>query len=158
MQDYSQVSQNDPHSDEFNNYPSCGWEDQIQRAFISPYSTYQEPSSLEQTFNSFMQNCPILPPSFSIEISSSLDYASTQNSFQNSQHTQTFLNQRLLKLESMLERYEEETRKYWEEQETSFKNMEVLLDQMLSIKEEVEEEDEEDPVPSETLMKKEVVE
>ncbi|KAL4306571.1 hypothetical protein AHAS_Ahas16G0191600 [Arachis hypogaea] len=43
----------------------------------SAYSTYQEPSSLEHTFNSFMQNFPTLPPSFSYENSSSLDYAST---------------------------------------------------------------------------------
>ncbi|KAL4329866.1 hypothetical protein AHAS_Ahas13G0342900 [Arachis hypogaea] len=56
---------------------------QNQRAFNSPYSTYQEPSSLEQNFNSFMQNFPTSLPSFSIENSSSLEYTSTQNSFQN---------------------------------------------------------------------------
>ncbi|KAL4306501.1 hypothetical protein AHAS_Ahas16G0184600 [Arachis hypogaea] len=105
--------QNDPYFDEFNNYLSCGWKDQNQRAFNSPYSTYQEPSSLERTFNLFIQNCPTSPPSFSYENSSSLDYASTQNPFQNPQPTQTFLNQRLSKLESMLERYEEEMRKSW---------------------------------------------
>ncbi|KAL4300906.1 hypothetical protein AHAS_Ahas17G0247700 [Arachis hypogaea] len=56
--------------------------DQNQRAFNSSYSTYQEPSSLEGTFNSFMQNCPTSPPSFSFENSSSLDYVSTQSFLQ----------------------------------------------------------------------------
>ncbi|KAL4344570.1 hypothetical protein AHAS_Ahas11G0191600 [Arachis hypogaea] len=56
--------------------------DQNQRAFNSSYSSYQEPSSLEHTFNSFMQNCPTSPPNFSFENSSSLDYASTQSFLQ----------------------------------------------------------------------------
>ncbi|KAL4315892.1 hypothetical protein AHAS_Ahas15G0230500 [Arachis hypogaea] len=42
-------------------------------AFNHPYSTYQETSSLESTFNAFMQNCPTSPPSFSFENPSSLD-------------------------------------------------------------------------------------
>ncbi|KAL4315408.1 hypothetical protein AHAS_Ahas15G0182100 [Arachis hypogaea] len=86
-QDCSPVPQNDPYIDEYNNYSCCEWKDQNQIAFNSPYSTYQEPSSLESTFNAFMQNSPTPPPSFSFEDSSSLDYLSTQNSFQNSQPT-----------------------------------------------------------------------
>nr|XP_025647398.1 acanthoscurrin-1-like [Arachis hypogaea] len=58
----------------------------------------------------------------------------------------------------MLERYEEETKKSWKEQENSFKSVEVLVDQMLSVKEEVEEQDDEAPVSSEISMKNEVVE
>ncbi|KAL4321317.1 hypothetical protein AHAS_Ahas14G0098400 [Arachis hypogaea] len=54
-------------------------------AFTSSYSIYQEPTSLEHTFNSFMQNCPTSPPSSSFENSSSFDYASTQ-SFLNNPH------------------------------------------------------------------------
>ncbi|KAL4381135.1 hypothetical protein AHAS_Ahas04G0103200 [Arachis hypogaea] len=111
MQDCSQRPQNDPYFDESNNYSSCGWEDQNQRALNVSYSIDQEPSSLEQTFNSFLQNYPTSPHNFSFENSSSLDYASTENSFQNSQLIQTSLNQRLSKLESMLKRYEEETKK-----------------------------------------------
>ncbi|KAL4321667.1 hypothetical protein AHAS_Ahas14G0133400 [Arachis hypogaea] len=75
MQDCSLGPQNDPYIDEYNNYSSCGWEDQNQRAFDSPYSIHQEPSSLESTFNAFMQNFPTPPPNFSFEDSSSLDYA-----------------------------------------------------------------------------------
>ncbi|KAL4321759.1 hypothetical protein AHAS_Ahas14G0142600 [Arachis hypogaea] len=67
MQDCPPIPPNDPYCDEFNKDSSCGWEDQKQRAFDNSYSTYQEPSSLEQTFNSFMQNCPTSPPSFSCE-------------------------------------------------------------------------------------------
>ncbi|KAL4315691.1 hypothetical protein AHAS_Ahas15G0210400 [Arachis hypogaea] len=51
-------------------------------AIDSSYSIYQEPSSLEQTFNSFMQNYPPSPPSFSFENSSSLDFSSTQSFLQ----------------------------------------------------------------------------
>ncbi|KAL4315699.1 hypothetical protein AHAS_Ahas15G0211200 [Arachis hypogaea] len=47
------------------------------------YSINQEPSSFEQSFISFMQNCPPSPSNFSFENSSSLDYASTQSFFQN---------------------------------------------------------------------------
>ncbi|KAL4343496.1 hypothetical protein AHAS_Ahas11G0084200 [Arachis hypogaea] len=101
IEDCSPMPQSGPHCDEFNNYPSCGWEDQNQREFNSSYSTYQEPSSLEHTFNLFMQNFPTSPPSCSSENSSSLDYAPTQsflqdpynsfhqlqNSFHNSQNS-----------------------------------------------------------------------
>ncbi|KAL4374268.1 hypothetical protein AHAS_Ahas05G0164800 [Arachis hypogaea] len=55
--------------------------DQNQTAFNSSYSTYQEMSSLEQTFNSFMESCQTSPPSFSSENSSSLNYPLTQNLF-----------------------------------------------------------------------------
>ncbi|KAL4315990.1 hypothetical protein AHAS_Ahas15G0240300 [Arachis hypogaea] len=50
------------------------------------YSINQEPSSLEQTFNSFMQNYPTSPPISSLENSSSLDYASTQSLLQDPHH------------------------------------------------------------------------
>ncbi|KAL4315807.1 hypothetical protein AHAS_Ahas15G0222000 [Arachis hypogaea] len=82
MQDCPPMPQDDSYHDEFNNDSHCGWEDQNQKAFDSLYSTYQESSSLEQTFNSFMKNCPPSPPSFSFENSSSLDYASTQSFLQ----------------------------------------------------------------------------
>ncbi|KAL4391110.1 hypothetical protein AHAS_Ahas03G0212300 [Arachis hypogaea] len=75
---------NDPHCDEFNNYLSCRWEDQNQRALNVSYSIHQEPSSLERAFNSFMQNCPTSALSFSLENSSSLDFALTQSFLQNS--------------------------------------------------------------------------
>ncbi|KAL4306605.1 hypothetical protein AHAS_Ahas16G0195000 [Arachis hypogaea] len=83
MQDCSSGLQNDSYKDEFNNYSSCDWEGQNQRALNVSYSTYQEPSTLKHTFNSFMQNCPTLPPSFSFENSSLLDYASTKSFLQN---------------------------------------------------------------------------
>ncbi|KAL4344687.1 hypothetical protein AHAS_Ahas11G0203300 [Arachis hypogaea] len=79
MEDCSSMPQNNSHCDEFNNHSSCGWEDQNQTAFNSSYSINQEPSSLEQTFNSFMQSCPTSPPHFSFENPSSLDYTSTQS-------------------------------------------------------------------------------
>ncbi|KAL4315853.1 hypothetical protein AHAS_Ahas15G0226600 [Arachis hypogaea] len=82
MQDYPPIPQSDPHPDEFYNYSHCGWEDQNQKAIDSSYSIYQEPSLLEQTFNSFIKNCPPSPPNFSFENSSSLDSASTQCFFQ----------------------------------------------------------------------------
>ncbi|KAL4287390.1 hypothetical protein AHAS_Ahas19G0181400 [Arachis hypogaea] len=74
MQDYPPMPQDDPYCDEFNNSSSCAWEDQNQKAFDSSYSTYQEPSSLEQTFNSFMKSCQTSPPSFSSENYLSLNY------------------------------------------------------------------------------------
>ncbi|KAL4315489.1 hypothetical protein AHAS_Ahas15G0190200 [Arachis hypogaea] len=58
---------------------------------------------------------------------------------ENSQPSQTSLNQNISALESMIERYEEEMKKSWEEQQTS--SMKVLLSQMLSAKEEVEEQE-----------------
>ncbi|KAL4315474.1 hypothetical protein AHAS_Ahas15G0188700 [Arachis hypogaea] len=145
MQDCPPMPQDDPYCEEFNNSSSCAWKDQNQRALNVSYSTYQEPSSLEQTFNSFMESCQTSPPSFSSENSSSLNYPSTQNLFQNSQSTQTSMNQSLSELETMLERYEEEAQISWNEQENSFRNMEVLVNQMLSAKEEVEEQNEEAP-------------
>ncbi|QHO07334.1 uncharacterized protein DS421_14g462770 [Arachis hypogaea] len=97
MQDCPPMPQDDLYCDEFHNSSSCDWEDQNQRAFNVPYSIKQEPSSLEQTFNSFMQNCPASPPSFSCENSSSLNDTSTQsfrhdpyqpqNSFHNPQNS-----------------------------------------------------------------------
>nr|XP_025628345.1 putative uncharacterized protein DDB_G0287113 [Arachis hypogaea] len=140
----------EPQNDQFYNDSHCGWEDQNQKAFDSSYSTYQEPSSLEQTINSFMESCQTSPPSFSSENSSSLNYPLTQNLFQNSQSTQTFMNQSLSKFETMLERYEEEAQISWNEQENSLKNMEVLVNQMLSAREEVEEQNEEAPKLSKT--------
>ncbi|KAL4391525.1 hypothetical protein AHAS_Ahas03G0253800 [Arachis hypogaea] len=50
-----------------------------------------------------------------------------------SQPKQTSNSQRLSKLESMLKRFVEETKKYQEEQEKSLKNMEVRLAQLLSV-------------------------
>ena len=61
---------------------------------------------------------------------------------ENSQPSQTSLNQNVSALETMIERYEEEMKKSWEEQQTS--SMKVLLNQMLSIKEEVEEQESEE--------------
>ncbi|KAL4350394.1 hypothetical protein AHAS_Ahas10G0137600 [Arachis hypogaea] len=55
----------------------------------------------------------------------------------NSQLSQTFLDQNTSTLESMIERYEEEMKKAWEDQQTS--SMKELLKQILSVKEEVEE-------------------
>ncbi|QHO46653.1 uncharacterized protein DS421_6g189430 [Arachis hypogaea] len=75
MQDPSQGPQDCPYYDDFNNSSSCAWEEQNQKAFESPYSTYQEPSPL---------NYPTSPPNFSYQNSSPLEFASTQNSFQNS--------------------------------------------------------------------------
>ncbi|KAL4293719.1 hypothetical protein AHAS_Ahas18G0156200 [Arachis hypogaea] len=68
--------------------------------------------------------------------------------YENSQPTQ--------KLESVIERYEEEMKKFWKEQQTS--SIEVLFKQMLSAKEEVEEQDEEVPVPNGISIEEEVVE
>ncbi|KAL4396712.1 hypothetical protein AHAS_Ahas01G0119300 [Arachis hypogaea] len=45
-------------------------------------------------------------------------------------------------LESVIEKYEEEMKKYWEEQQTS--SMKVLLSQMLNVKEKVEEQESEE--------------
>ncbi|KAL4300252.1 hypothetical protein AHAS_Ahas17G0182300 [Arachis hypogaea] len=68
------------------------------------------------------------------------------------------MDQSLSRLETMLERYEGEAQRSWNDQENSFKNMEVLVNQMLSVKEEVEEQEEEAPVSSKFLVKNEVVE
>ncbi|QHO19932.1 uncharacterized protein DS421_11g333410 [Arachis hypogaea] len=156
MQDCSSMPQNDPHCDEFNNYSSCGWEDQSQTAFNIPYSTYQEPSSLKHTFNLFMQNCLPSPPSFSFENSSSLDYPSIQsflqdpyNSFhqpQNSFHnlknsfhtpqnnfTTTHPSSQNFSQPSSLELAEDllqKSRELLERQEQSWKRQEILFKKM----------------------------
>ncbi|KAL4321664.1 hypothetical protein AHAS_Ahas14G0133100 [Arachis hypogaea] len=158
MENCSPMPQVDSYCDEFNHSSSCAWENQNQKAFDNSYSTYQEPASLEQAFNSFMQICPPSLPRFSSENSSSLNFPLTQNLFQNSQSTQTSMNQSLSRLETMLERYEREAQISWNDQENSFKNMEVLINQMLSVKEEVEEQEEEAPVSSKFSVKNEVVE
>ncbi|QHO42346.1 uncharacterized protein DS421_5g153360 [Arachis hypogaea] len=75
MQDSSQGPQDCPYYDDFNNSSSCAWEEQNQKAFESPYSTYQEPSPL---------NFSTSLPNFSYQNSSPFEFASTQNSFQNS--------------------------------------------------------------------------
>ncbi|KAL4397340.1 hypothetical protein AHAS_Ahas01G0182100 [Arachis hypogaea] len=143
MENYSPMPQDDSYRDEFNNSSSCSWENQNQKAFDNSYSTYQELLSLEQTFNSFMESYQTSPPSFSSKNSSSLNYPLTQNLFQNSQSTQTSMNQTLSRLETMLEKYEREAQRSWNDQENSLKNMEVLLSQMLSAREEVEEQESE---------------
>ncbi|QHN77767.1 uncharacterized protein DS421_19g655620 [Arachis hypogaea] len=158
MENCSPLPQNDSYCDEFNNSSSCAWENQNQKAFDNSYCTYQELSLLEQTFNSFMESCQTSPPSFSSENSSSLNYPWTQNPFQNSKSTQTSMNQSLSRLETMFERYEREAQRSWNDQENSFKNMEVLINQMLSVKEEVEEKKEEAPVSSKFSVKNEMVE
>ncbi|KAL4350033.1 hypothetical protein AHAS_Ahas10G0101500 [Arachis hypogaea] len=56
---------------------------------------------------------------------------------EHSQPPQTPLDQRCSTFESMIEKYEEEMKKAWENQQTS--SMKELLKQMLSVKEEVEE-------------------
>ncbi|QHO07231.1 uncharacterized protein DS421_14g461830 [Arachis hypogaea] len=108
MENCSPMPQDDSYCDEFNNSSSCAWENQNQKAFDNSYSTYQELSSLEKTFNSFMESYQTSPPSFSSENSSSLNYPLTRNFFQNSQSTQTSMNQSLSRLETMLERFERE--------------------------------------------------
>ncbi|QHN96903.1 uncharacterized protein DS421_18g622800 [Arachis hypogaea] len=60
----------------------------------------------------------------------------------NSQPPQTSLNQRFSTLESVIERYEKEMKKSWEDQQSS--SMKVLLRQMLSVKEEVKEQESEE--------------
>ncbi|KAL4315741.1 hypothetical protein AHAS_Ahas15G0215400 [Arachis hypogaea] len=79
MQNCPPMRQDDPYCDKFNNSSSCAWEDQNQRAPSVSYSINQEPSSLEQTFNSFMINCPTSPPSFSLENFLSHEFALTQS-------------------------------------------------------------------------------
>ncbi|KAL4293609.1 hypothetical protein AHAS_Ahas18G0145200 [Arachis hypogaea] len=88
----------------------------------------------------------------------SLDHASTESPYQNSPPTQTSMNQSLSKLETMFEKYEREAQISWNKQENSFKNIEVMVNQMLSAKEKVEEQDEEATASSELPMKNEVVE
>ncbi|KAL4300311.1 hypothetical protein AHAS_Ahas17G0188200 [Arachis hypogaea] len=140
-------------------YSNDGWGEKNQKIVESPYSTYQEPSSLERTINSLIQNFPTSPSSFSSENSSSLDFISTQNPCQNSPPTQTSMNQRLSNLESKLKRLAEEKEKYQKEQENSIKNMEVQLGKLLSAMMKKEKQEEEATESSEFLVKKkEVVE
>ncbi|QHO19472.1 uncharacterized protein DS421_11g329270 [Arachis hypogaea] len=68
------------------------------------------------------------------------------------------MNQSLSRFETILERYEREAQRSWNDQENSLKNMKVLLNQMLSVKEEVEEQEEEAPVSRKFSVKNEVVE
>ncbi|KAL4277020.1 hypothetical protein AHAS_Ahas20G0265400 [Arachis hypogaea] len=150
---YFPPSQNDASHDS-----NGGWGEKNQKTFENPYFTYQEPSSLERTSNSLMQNCPTSPSSFSSENFSSLDFGSTQNSCQSSPPTQISMNQGLSKLEIMIEEYEREAQISWNEQENSFKNIEVMVNQMLSAREKVEEKEEEATASSELPMKNEVVE
>ncbi|KAL4371699.1 hypothetical protein AHAS_Ahas06G0191900 [Arachis hypogaea] len=71
---YFPRTQNDSYSYEWDNYPNCDWEGQNQREFNISYPIHQEPSPL---------NYPTSSPNFSYQNSSSLEFASTQNSFQN---------------------------------------------------------------------------
>ncbi|QHO41143.1 uncharacterized protein DS421_5g143170 [Arachis hypogaea] len=89
---------------------------------------------------------------------SSLDHASTESLFQNSPPTQTSMNQSLSKLETMFEKYEREAQISWNEQENLFKNMEIMLAQVVSATRKEEGQDEEASVSSKISMKKEVVE
>ncbi|KAL4276235.1 hypothetical protein AHAS_Ahas20G0186900 [Arachis hypogaea] len=154
-------------------YSNGGWEEQNQKTFENPYSTYQEPSSLERAFNSLMQNCPTSPSSFSSENSSSLDYASTQKPSQDSQPTQTSTSQRFSMFESRFNRLVEKQQQFWREleiisQETDeqLEDTEKYLelrskeneDQLMDVKDKVEEQDEEATASSELSMKNEAVE
>ncbi|KAL4371378.1 hypothetical protein AHAS_Ahas06G0159800 [Arachis hypogaea] len=90
---------------------------------------------------------------------SSLDHASTESLYQNSPPTQTSMNQSLSKLETMIEKYESEAQISWNEQENSFKNMEIMLAQLVSATRKEEKQEEETNKSSESLVKKkEVVE
>ncbi|KAL4329701.1 hypothetical protein AHAS_Ahas13G0326400 [Arachis hypogaea] len=88
----------------------------------------------------------------------SLDHASIESPYQNSPPTQTSMNQSLSKLETMCEKYEREAQISWNEQENSFKDIKVMINQMLSAREKVEEQDEEATASSELPIKNEVVE
>ncbi|KAL4276169.1 hypothetical protein AHAS_Ahas20G0180300 [Arachis hypogaea] len=118
------------------------------------YHKMMQPSSLERTINSLIQNFPTSPSSFSSENSSSLDFVSTQNPCQNSPSTQISMNQDPSKLETMFERHEREVQRSWKEQENSFKNIEVLINQTLNEKEEVDEQNEDPLQKSRELLKR----
>ncbi|KAL4300206.1 hypothetical protein AHAS_Ahas17G0177700 [Arachis hypogaea] len=79
---------------------------------------------------------------------------------EDSQLSQTSLDQNASTFESMIERYEEEMKKAWEDQQTS--SIKELLKQMLSVKEEVEEQESEEVIPNsseaEKYMKEEFME
>ncbi|KAL4306477.1 hypothetical protein AHAS_Ahas16G0182200 [Arachis hypogaea] len=79
---------------------------------------------------------------------------------EDSQLSQTSLTQKLSTIESVIEKYEEEMKKAWENQQTS--SMKKLLKQLLSVKEEVEEQESEKVIPNsseaEKYMKEEFME
>ncbi|KAL4287698.1 hypothetical protein AHAS_Ahas19G0212200 [Arachis hypogaea] len=68
------------------------------------------------------------------------------------QLSQISLDQNASTLESMIERYDEEMKKYWEDQQTS--PMIELLKQMLGVKEEVEEQESEEVIPNSSEAEK----
>ncbi|KAL4287654.1 hypothetical protein AHAS_Ahas19G0207800 [Arachis hypogaea] len=109
-----------PPQNDASHYSNGGWE------------YYQEIANSEQSIH--MRDCPTSPSISTFENSSSPNYASTQNPSQDSQPTQTSMSQRLSKLESMFNRYVEETKKSWKEQENSLRKLEVLVAQLLSAK------------------------
>ncbi|QHO49549.1 uncharacterized protein DS421_1g14950 [Arachis hypogaea] len=76
--------------------------------------------------------------------------------YENSQPPQIPLNQKLSTLKYVIEGYEEEMKKSWEEQQTS--SMKELLSQMLSAKEEVKEQENKTPIITQqpSLKSKEV--
>ncbi|KAL4287432.1 hypothetical protein AHAS_Ahas19G0185600 [Arachis hypogaea] len=71
---------------------------------------------------------------------------------EDSQLSQTSLTQKLSTIESMIGRYEEEMKKSWEDQQTS--SIKELLKQMLSVKEEVEEQESEEVIPNSSEAEK----
>ncbi|KAL4329459.1 hypothetical protein AHAS_Ahas13G0302200 [Arachis hypogaea] len=82
---------------------------------------------------------------------------------EDSQLSQTFLTQKLSIIESVIEKYEEEMKKCWKDQQTS--SMKKLLSQMLGAKEGVEEQESEEVIPenvhsseAKKYMKKEFME
>ncbi|KAL4306400.1 hypothetical protein AHAS_Ahas16G0174500 [Arachis hypogaea] len=82
---------------------------------------------------------------------------------EDSQLSQTSLTQKLSIIESVIEKYEEEMKKCWEDQQTS--SMKKLLSQMLGAKKRVEEQESEEVIPenlhsseAEKYMKEEFME
>ncbi|KAL4315958.1 hypothetical protein AHAS_Ahas15G0237100 [Arachis hypogaea] len=71
---------------------------------------------------------------------------------EDSQLSQTSLTQKLSTIESVIEKYEEEMKKYWEDQETS--SMKKLLSQMLGAKKGVEEQESEEVIPNSSEAEK----
>ncbi|KAL4315759.1 hypothetical protein AHAS_Ahas15G0217200 [Arachis hypogaea] len=126
-----------------------------------------------------MQNCPTSPSSFSFENSSPLEYASAQNSFHTSQNDFTTMptcpetHSHPSSLELAFEQYLQTSIESWKEQETLCKKLDGHLEQarknkkllskededrLVDVKEEVEEQDEEAPLPNKTSMEEEVME
>ncbi|KAL4344512.1 hypothetical protein AHAS_Ahas11G0185800 [Arachis hypogaea] len=115
--------------------------------FNGGWEYYQETANSEQSTH--MRDCPTSPPTSTFENSSSTKYASTQTS----------TNLGLSKLEIMFEKYEREVQRSWNEQENSFKNMEVMAGQLLNArKEKMEKQECKVPVLSEIAKKEEVEE